>query len=1296
MLKKLLTILMMPIYFVMSFLSLVLPGSKTGGKEPRAAAAAESAVTARAMLAPAPGTYAATEDFTGVLSNDFFTGYDPAGITVDPAKNYYLLMAAAAPAGRAIQVNGTTPGSGLKISYLKHNVAWTFSIEYVNSTQFILRSIVSGLVIAPPGGTTADTALQLEAYVPGAAYQLWRKQNGTYMGYQNIINVNSGKSLDYSSGIWQRTSSTAGTQMFELNPIGAAELADPFIPALAGHASWAKNAIRYPQEGKLTPAGPIHIQWFQDASIGEVAYYELVFDRGTPVYVLPTGALLMGYEWYTTSVANHNVEIVAVLADGERVATDTRYFPVTKKGIGFGNLTRIPDMNVAWHWNWIAMPNAGQPSHIQFEPMVWSAASGATAADMGIAGLYAKGFRNVMGFNEPDLASQANMTVALATSLWPQFEGTGLRLGSPVTCGNAAGFTNWLTPFMNAKGSTIGFTNFHHYTTTGSAANATAVFNTLKAQRHGKPMWITEFAVTGSAINGSKTYAQVSAYMTQMLKELDADPVVERYSWYTFADPSEGTYGCSALFYPNTGALTPLGELYKSLGLPAGTLGSAWQVSFDYQGATGRNAIPGKIVRANAANAASTYGSLPEPIKAGYTFNGWFTSASGGTKVTAASTASLSGPQTLYAQWTAITYTVTVTNGTVNGTGSFLAGAGVAIIADGPADGMRFAGWNITPPDLEFTGLPGNILDASKPVCTFKMPASNVTATATYEPIPTFTVTLTNGSFLGGGTGVYEEDDTVTLLADAPPEGKQFTGWTITPNVAFLNGTTSSDYLVRFTMPGDDVTAAANYEDILYSVTVTGGTGGGDYAEGAVVTLTPNAAPSGKRFKQWNISPEVTFTDGASPTSWLAKFTMPDDDVTATAVFEDITYTVTFDQGYGVGDTTYTAKTAIYNGTVSLPAEPSRAQDAEYTYAFAGWYTLIDGGGTEFTGATPVTGDIRIYAKWTPTARTYTVTFDQGYGVGDTTYTTKTAIYNGTVSLPAEPSRAQDAEYTYAFAGWYTLIDGGGTEFTGATPVMGNIRIYAKWNPTEIPKIKYTLNVINGSGSGDCEEDEIAVIIADPAPSGKVFDKWTVTGGGSVTNENSAATTFTMPAGPATVTATYKEAPVGQTARLVSKNGIIIIDEYLHYIYGFGPGVTWSDMMANYLRIEGDGIAAPATQGETYVGTGFQLRFFPDTKVNPEDYVVYTFVLFGDTGDGWVNASDAAECLNMIGAHPTEITPLVFAMAFNNDMDLYVAPTADTRTIISNYAKGNAYFDFGDYAAMRYRVVKIWFESHGG
>lgn len=37
----------------------------------------------------------------------------------------------------------------------------------------------------------------------------------------------------------------------------------------------------------------------------------------------------------------------------------------------------------------------------------------------------------MLGFNEPDLSEEANMTVEQALSLWPQFEPIGLPLVDP-------------------------------------------------------------------------------------------------------------------------------------------------------------------------------------------------------------------------------------------------------------------------------------------------------------------------------------------------------------------------------------------------------------------------------------------------------------------------------------------------------------------------------------------------------------------------------------------------------------------------------------------------------------------------------------------------------------------------------------------------------------------------------------------------------------------------------------------------------------------------------------------------
>ena len=57
-------------------------------------------------------------------------------------------------------------------------------------------------------------------------------------------------------------------------------------------------------------------------------------------------------------------------------------------------------------------------------------------------------------------------------------------------------------------------------------------------------------------------------------------------------------------------------------------------------------------------NYYQSYGTLPTPTRAGYTFKGWYTSTSGGTKITSSSTFTQLSNQYLYAQWTANTMTV--------------------------------------------------------------------------------------------------------------------------------------------------------------------------------------------------------------------------------------------------------------------------------------------------------------------------------------------------------------------------------------------------------------------------------------------------------------------------------------------------------------------------------------------------------------------------------------------------------------------------------------------------------------
>jgi len=81
-------------------------------------------------------------------------------------------------------------------------------------------------------------------------------------------------------------------------------------------------------------------------------------------------------------------------------------------------------------------------------------------------------------------------------------------------------------------------------------------------------------------------------------------------------------------------------------------------------------------------------GTLPTPTRTHYTFKGWYTAASGGTKITADSVLTESGTKTLYAQWDMVPYKVSWNTGTgytitVKRTSSPNAGASTGTLSSG-------------------------------------------------------------------------------------------------------------------------------------------------------------------------------------------------------------------------------------------------------------------------------------------------------------------------------------------------------------------------------------------------------------------------------------------------------------------------------------------------------------------------------------------------------------------------------------------------------------------------------------
>ena len=76
----------------------------------------------------------------------------------------------------------------------------------------------------------------------------------------------------------------------------------------------------------------------------------------------------------------------------------------------------------------------------------------------------------------------------------------------------------------------------------------------------------------------------------------------------------------------------------------------------------------------------STYGTLPTPTRNGYTFAGWFSAQTGGSKVESSTTVKTASNHTIYAHWTANTYTVTANanGGTIPATTGWTVASGGA------------------------------------------------------------------------------------------------------------------------------------------------------------------------------------------------------------------------------------------------------------------------------------------------------------------------------------------------------------------------------------------------------------------------------------------------------------------------------------------------------------------------------------------------------------------------------------------------------------------------------------------
>ena len=394
--------------------------------------------------------------------------------------------------------------------------------------------------------------------------------------------------------------------------------------------------------------------------------------------------------------------------------------------------------------------------------------------------------------------------------------------------------------------------------------------------------------------------------------------------------------------------------------------------------------------------------------RTGYTFKGWaysssassanFSAGQSNVSVSALASNNVSGSVVdtnggvinLYAVWDPIYYTLNVSNGYINSTGStsgsYIIGSSIYVCNSSPGTYYDFSYWGSNN---------GGSFSSQYSSCTyFTMPSNNVTVTANYNynPPTYYTLRIVNGYLGTSGTstsGSYTAGSTVTVRAVSPGAYHDFSNWSSNNGGSFASRYSTT---TTFTMPSNDVTITANYDynpPTYYTLTVSGGTGSGSYTSGATVSISADTPASGKEFSHWSSSGGGSFSDSSSSST---TFTMPSSSVTVTANYKDkpvpVTYTVTFNKNGG-NSVSSSSKTVV-NGEAygTLPTAKRNKWNGfesdgwchEYTYTFNGWYTTKSSGGVQITADTIVdlTGNQTLYARWKSTQTAHYGSTDGG------------------------------------------------------------------------------------------------------------------------------------------------------------------------------------------------------------------------------------------------------------------------------------------------------------------------------
>ncbi len=483
---------------------------------------------------------------------------------------------------------------------------------------------------------------------------------------------------------------------------------------------------------------------------------------------------------------------------------------------------------------------------------------------------------------------------------------------------------------------------------------------------------------------------------------------------------------------------------------------NSYTITFDSNG--------GSAVAAITQPFGSAVSAPTAPTKTGYTFGGWYSDAGLNTAYTF--TTMPAADITLYAKWTANSYTITFNSNGGSAVAAITQPFGSAVSAPtAPTKaGYTFGGW------YSDAGL--------NTAYTFTtMPASNITLYAKWTALPNHTVTFDSNSGTGTMTPQVANVPTALTLNTFTRTGYTFAGWNTLANGT---GTTYADGMIYSFAA--DITLYAKWTANSYTITFNSN-GGSVVAAitqpfGSAVSAPTAPTKTGNTFGGW-------YSDAGLNTAYTFT-TMPASNITLYAKWTANSYTITFNSN---GGSVVAAITQPFGSVVSAPTAPTKTGNT-----FGGWYS--DAGlNTAYTFTTMPAANITLYAKWT--VNSYTITFNSN---GGSTVAAITQPFGSAVSAPTAPTKTGNT-----FGGWYS--DAGlNTAYTFTTMPAADITLYAKWTANSYT---ITFNSNGGSVVAAITQPFGSAVSAPTAPTktGNTFGGWYSDAG-----LNTAYTFTTMPA----------------------------------------------------------------------------------------------------------------------------------------------------------------------------------------